>query len=74
MTTQTETTETKKKGARPTDEIFPVGQDGKPNYKGRIAAWSHRTGGGKNFTINGQRFVMFPVKPKAQPATNGKGA
>jgi hypothetical protein len=74
MTTKTETTETKKKGAPPTDEIFPVGADGKPNYKGRIAAWSHRTGGGKNFTINGQRFVMFPARPKSQPAANGKGA
>lgn len=74
MTTKTETQEPKKKGAPPTDEIFPVGQDGKPDYKARIAAWSHRSGGGKNFTINGQRFVMFPVRPKGQPAANGKGA
>ncbi|HEV8414174.1 MAG TPA: hypothetical protein VGQ49_11305 [Bryobacteraceae bacterium] len=74
MTTQTETQEPKKKGAAPTDEIFPVGQDGKPNYQARIAAWSHRNGGGKNFTINGQRYVMFPKKAKLQPAGEGKGA
>ena len=74
MTTKTETQETKKKGAPPTDEIFPVGADGKPNYEGRIAAWSHKTGGGKNFTINGQRYVMFPKKPKAQPAAQEAGA
>ena len=52
MTTTTETKETtKKKGAKPTHEIFPVGADGKPNYSGRIAAWSHKTGGGMNFSI-----------------------
>ncbi len=38
MTTETKET-AKDKGSKPTDEIFPVGSDGKPNYKGRIAAW-----------------------------------
>ena len=74
MTTTTETQDTKKKGLPPTDEIFPVGQDGKPVYASRIAAWSHRNGGGKNFTINGVRYVMFPVKAKVQPAGEGKSA
>ena len=52
MTTTTETKETaKKKGSKPTDEIFPVGADGKPNYKGRIPAWKHSKGEGRNFSI-----------------------
>ena len=71
MTTNTETNQATKK-APPSDVIFPVGADGKPNYTGRIAAWSHSKGGGKNFTIGGQRYVMFPNKPKA--ATQGKSA
>ena len=70
MTTTTETQQTKK--APPSDVIFPVGADGKPDYKARTAAWSHSKGGGKNFTIGGKRYVMFPNKPK--PATEGKGA
>ena len=72
MTTTTENQQTKK--APPSDVIFPVGADGKPNYQARIAAWSHRNGGGKNFTINGQRYVMFPKRAKVQPAGEGKGA
>ena len=72
MTTTTETQQTKK--APPSDVIFPVGADGKPDYKARTAAWSHSKGGGKNFTINGQRYVMFPKKAKVQPAGEGKGA
>ena len=67
MTTTTENQQTKK--APPSDVIFPVGADGKPNYKARTAAWSHSKGGGKNFTIGGKRYVMFPNKPK--PATEG---
>lgn len=52
MTATTETKETaKKKGSKPTDEIFPVGADGKPNYKGRIPAWKHTKGEGRNFSI-----------------------
>src|SRR5712692_6949256 len=70
MTTTTENQQTKK--APPSDVIFPVGADGKPDYKARTAAWSHSKGGGKNFTIGGKRYVMFPNKPK--PATEGKGA
>jgi hypothetical protein len=76
MTNNTETTETtKKKGAKPTHEIFPVGADGKPNYSGRIAAWSHKTGGGMNFSIGDARYVAFPVRQK-QPAAPqpGEGA
>ena len=72
MTTETKET-TKKKGAKPTDEIFPVGADGKPNYSGRIAAWSHSKGGGKNFSIGGQRYVLFPVRQKPA-AQQGEGA
>lgn len=79
MTTTTETKETaKKKGSKPTDEIFPVGADGKPNYKGRIPAWKHSKGEGRNFSIGGTRYVMFQVRQKPaateQPAAEGKGA
>jgi hypothetical protein len=51
MTTNTETNETKKKRSRPTHEIFPVGADGKPNYKARSGTWAHSRGGGFNFSI-----------------------
>lgn len=76
MTTTTETNETtKKKGAKPTTEIFPVNADGKPNYSGRIPAWSHKTGGGMNFSINGVRYVAFPVRQKQAAAPQpGEGA
>jgi hypothetical protein len=76
MTNNTETTETtKKKGAKPTHEIFPVGADGKPNYSGRIAAWSHKTGGGMNFSIGDARYVAFPVRQKQAAAPQpGEGA
>ncbi len=70
MTTTTENQQTKK--APPSDVIFPVGADGKPHSGGRIPAWTHSKGGGKNFTIGNQRYVMVPNKPKA--ATEGKGA
>jgi hypothetical protein len=44
MTTEnTETT--KKKGSRPTHEIFPVNAEGKPEYKARVGAWAHSKGG-----------------------------
>jgi hypothetical protein len=74
MTTNTETNETKKKGARPSHEIFPVGADGKPNYKAKVGYWQHSKGGGGNFTMNGQRYVLFPVKAQVQPAAEGVGA
>ncbi len=42
MTTEnTETT--KKKGSRPTHEIFPVNAEGKPDYKARTGAWADET-------------------------------
>ena len=37
---------TKKKGSRPTHEIFPVNAKGKPDYKARTGAWAHSKGGG----------------------------
>ena len=61
MTTETKET-TKKKGSRPTHEIFPVSAEGKPEYKARAGAWAHSKGGGYNFSIGGKRYVMFPVK------------
>jgi hypothetical protein len=65
MTTNTETNPTeKKKGQPPSHEIFPVGQDGKPDYNGRIGGWAHKTGGGMNFSIAGKRYVVFPVRPR----------
>lgn len=71
----TETTETtKKKGSRPTHEIFPVNAEGKPEYKARTGAWSHSKGGGYNFKIGDKRYVMFPVKPKAEQPAQGEGA
>lgn len=69
MTTTTETTETaKKKGSKPTHEIFPVNAEGKPDYKARIGYWQHGKGGGGNFKIGDKRYVMFPVKAQVQPA------
>ena len=47
MTTTTETKEApKKKGSKPTHEIFPVNAEGKPDYKARIGYWQHGKGGG----------------------------
>lgn len=73
MTTATETTETaKKKGSKPTHEIFPVNAEGKPDYQNRVGFWQHSKGGGGNFTLGGKRYVMFPRKDK--PAAQGEGA
>jgi hypothetical protein len=74
MTIETKET-AKKKGSRPTHEIFPVNAEGKPEYKARTGAWAHSKGGGYNFKIGEKRYVMFPVKAKPQPAaTEGEGA
>ena len=58
------TTETTKKTG-PSDEIFPV-TDGKIDRSGRIAAWSSKNGKAKSFRLNGQLYVIFPVKQSAQ--------
>jgi hypothetical protein len=71
MTTQE--TVPAKKGSKPTHEIFDVDANGKPIYKTRVGAWAHSKGGGFNFTIDGKRRVMFPVKAK-QPVTEEKSA
>jgi hypothetical protein len=74
MTTETKETP-KKKGSKPTHEIFEVNAEGKPDYKKRSGAWAHSKGGGANFSIGGKRYVMFPVKAQLQPAaTGGEGA
>ena len=67
MTNETQETP-KKKGSKPTHEIFPVNAEGKPDYKARIGYWQHGKGGGGNFSIGGKRYVMFPVKAQVQPA------
>jgi hypothetical protein len=74
MTNETENKTEKKKGAKPTHEIFPVGADGKPNYKARVGYWQHGKGGGGNFSIGNQRYVLFPVRAQVQPAAEGVGA
>ena len=58
--TETQVT-TKKPG--PTDELFPV-VDGKINREGRVAVWSSKNGKAKSFRINGQLYVIFPVRAK----------
>ena len=70
----TENKETTKKGSRPTHEIFPVNAEGKTEYKARIGAWAHSKGGGYNFRIGDKRYVMFPVKPKAEQPAQREGA
>jgi hypothetical protein len=72
MTNETEPA--KKKGASPSHEIFFLNEDGSVNYGSRIAIWTTKNGKAQNCTINGKRAVIFPVKPKAQPAAEGNGA
>jgi hypothetical protein len=73
MTFTIETQETTKK-AGPTDEIFPVSEDGQLIREGRIAVWSSKYGKAKSFRIGGQLYVQFPVRPKAEKPAQGDGA
>ena len=54
--------DTAPKKARPTDEIFPVGEDGAIIREGKIPVWSSKHGRAKSFRINGQLYVQFPVR------------
>ena len=69
----TENTETpRKERLPPTHEIFPVNAEGKPEDKAGRRGLGHKKGSGYNFKIGDKRYVMFPVKPKAeQPAPGG---
>ena len=72
MTTTTENKETKK--APPAEVAYKLDQEGKPIYSTRIAVWGSKNGKAKNFAIGNDRYVIFPNKPKSQPAAEGKGA
>ena len=67
-----ETKTTKRTG--PTDEIFPVGEDGRINREGRVAVWSSKIGKAKSFRIAGQLYVQFPVRPKPEQPVQADGA
>jgi hypothetical protein len=68
-----ETAETTKKPG-PTDEIFPVSEDGQLIREGRIAVWSSKNGRAKSFRIEGPLYVQFPVRPKPVKPAQGEGA
>ena len=72
MTTTTENKETKK--APPAEVAYRLDAEGKPLYNTRTAVWASKNGKAKNFTLGNDRYVIFPNKPKSQPATEGKGA
>ena len=73
MTTNTET-KTAEKKAPPAEVAYKLDAEGKPIYSTRIAVWGSKNGKAKNFAIGNDRYVMFPNKPKSQPAAEGKGA
>ena len=73
MTTTNETTTTGKK-APPAEVAYELDAEGKPVYSTRVAVWGNKNGKAKNFTLGGKRYVIFPNKPKSQPAAEGKGA
>jgi hypothetical protein len=73
MTSTIETTETTKKTG-PTDEIFPVSEDGQLIREKRVAVWSSKHGRAKSFRIDGQLYVQFPVRPKPAKPAPGDGA
>jgi hypothetical protein len=53
---------------------YKLDAEGKPIYNTRIAVWTSKSGKAKNFAISNDRYVIFPNKPKSQPAAEGKGA
>jgi hypothetical protein len=69
MTTQTET---KTKKAPPAEVAYKLDAAGKPIYATRTPVWGSKSGKAKNFSIGGDRYVIFPNTPK--PAAQGKGA
>jgi hypothetical protein len=78
MTTETKTTKTKQ---IPAFYIFEsIETEGERERRPAGAAFAHKSGGGFNIVIDGQRFVAFPPKAKTDApsadatSTEGKGA